>query len=56
MGGTLQDAPEAISIFTFFPPIFIVAKILFEGLSMALSYSSQQDTQRISSSLSSNSN
>ena len=56
MGGTLQDAPESINIFTFFPPIFIVAKILFEGLSMALIYSSQQDTERISSPLSSNSN
>ena len=56
MGRTLQDAPESINIFTSFPPIFIVARILFEWLSTALISSLEQDTERISSSLSSKSN
>ena len=54
MGRTLQDTPESIDIFTSFPPTFIVATILFEWLSTALISSSEQDTERISSSLSSN--
>ena len=53
MGRKLQGAPESINIFRSFPPIFIVARILFEWLSTALISSSEQDTERISSSLSS---
>ena len=56
MGRTLQDVRESIYIFTSFPPIFIVARILFEWLSTALISSAEQDTERISSSLSSKSN
>ena len=56
MGRTLQDAPQSINIYTSFPPIFIVARILFEWLSTALIPSTEQDTEKISSSLSSKSN
>ena len=48
MGRKLQDVPESINIlfFTSFPPIFIVARILFEWLLTALISSSLQDIQR----------
>ena len=46
MGRTLQDAPESINIFTSFPPIFIVARILFGWLSTALISFSVQDTEK----------
>ena len=46
MGRTLQDAPESINIFTSFPPILVVAWILFEWLSTALISFSVLDTEK----------